>query len=322
MPASPRHAHVRFTAPVLEAIEKDRLHFKCAGLAPRTILSYERDWRVFGAWCEAAGRTALPASAETVELYCADLIGHGRKISTLERHSIGIQYFHRGAGYPSPCGAELRALLSGARRTLCQMPSQKLPIGAGDLRRMVKAIGRGSAIQARNCALLVFGFASALRRSNLAGLLREDLTFSQRGIIVTVRHEKQDRSGAGRLLAVSAGRNPATDPVRVLRRWLKFRGDQPGPLFTRVLNGHADGKAILGNRIAQIVQDAVAAIGLDRRKYGAHSLRAGFVTEALERGVNEIAIARQTGHRSLDTLRLYMRSRDPFRGNAGGMVGL
>ena len=61
---------------------------------------------------------------------------------------------------------------------------------------------------------------------------------------------------------------------------------------------------------------------LPRLQYGAHSLRAGFVTEALECGVNEIAIARQTGHASLDTLRLYMRSRDPFKGNAAALVGL
>jgi integrase len=88
------------------------------------------------------------------------------------------------------------------------------------------------------------------------------------------------------------------------------------------MRGHPNGKPVLGNRIAQIVQDAAAAIGLDRKRYGAHSLRAGFATEGLERKVNEIALAAQTGHRSLETLRIYLRSRDPFRGNAAAQIGL
>jgi hypothetical protein len=46
------------------------------------------------------------------------------------------------------------------------------------------------------------------------------------------------------------------------------------------------------------------------------SLLAGFVTSALEAGVGEILTARHTGHSSLATLKGYMRSEDPFKGNA------
>jgi len=89
-----------------------------------------------------------------------------------------------------------------------------------------------------------------------------------------------------------------------------------------VLRGHPNGKPLLANRITQIVQDAVRGIGLDARLYGAHSLRAGFVTEALEKGANEIAIARHTGHRDLTTLRRYFRGKSLFKGNAGAALGL
>jgi hypothetical protein len=54
-----------------------------------------------------------------------------------------------------------------------------------------------------------------------------------------------------------------------------------------------------------VFRESAAKIGLDRMKYGAHSLRAGMATEALEQGVNEVAIAQQNrAHKSLDTLRL------------------
>jgi integrase len=322
MSLSPRHTRVQFSAPVLPEIEAQRARFKNAQLARHTVVSYERDWRTFCAWCKAAGRTPLPASSETVELYVTDLVGRGRKVATVERHTRGIQHAHRDAGLESPCGAELHRLLRGARRTLCQMPVQKEAVTVAELRRIVKAIGHRTAIGARNCAILLFGFASALRRSSLAALRREDLRFYREGIVVTVRHEKQDRAGKGRILTIPKGKCPALCPVRALRRWLEVRGGEDGPLFCRVMRGHPNGKPILGNRITQIVQEAVDAIGLDRTRYGAHSLRAGFVTAALERGVNEIAVARHTGHASLDMLRLYMRSRHSWRGNACAKVGL
>ena len=299
------------------------MRFKNAELAQLTVLSYQRDWRVFSAWCTSAGRDSLPASSDTVELYVADMLGRGRKVSTLERHVVGIQHIHRRAGHQSPCDRGVHEVLSGARRILCQRSDQKEAIRLEDLRAMVKRIGHKTPIAARNSAILLLGWATALRRSNLAALRLEDLTFSRDGVVVRVDHEKQDRKGIGRDVAVPYGRRKITCPVRALDRWLDARGrDRPGPLFCRVHGGHPSGHALLGNRIAQIVQESVATIGLDRKRYGAHSLRAGFATEGLERQVNEISLARQTGHASLDTLRVYLRSRDPFRGNPCSAMGL
>jgi len=132
---------VHFAAPDLAAVEKQRNRFKHAGLAPRTTYSYRSDFRVFEAWCHAAGRTALPASSDAVELYATDLIGLGRKIATAERHAFAIQYTHREAGCPNPCAAGLWELFAGARRTLCQPPAQKAAIGIEELRRICGAIG-------------------------------------------------------------------------------------------------------------------------------------------------------------------------------------
>jgi integrase len=298
------------------------MQFKNAGLAPRTVSSYRSDFRTFQTWCQAAGREALPASTDTVELYVTDLIGRGRRITTAERHAFAIQHAHREAGHPNPCGKGLRELLGGARRVLCQPPAQKDAISLVDLRAMVKAIGNRSPIAARDCALLLFGWATALRRSNLATIRREHLTFTPKGMLIWIDHEKQDREGVGRQIAVPFGKRKTTCAVSAIHRWLEHRGDGPGPLFCRVMRGHPNGKPILGNRVAQIVQQAAAKIGRDPKRYGAHSLRAGFATEGLELGINEVTLAQQTGHKSLDTLRLYLRSRDIFRGNACAQIGM
>ncbi len=301
--------------------EAERSRFKTAGLSPLTVVSYDRDLRVFRTWCAAADRCALPASADTVELYVSDMLRRGRKVTTLEQHTSAIRRSHLVAGFENPCGQELRSLLSGARRILAQRPDQKTAIRVVDLRAMVASIGHATPITARNSALLLFGFASALRRSSLARLRLEDIEFVQRGILVRVDHEKQDRKGKGRDLAVPNGKHSLTCPVRAVNRWLRFRGEANGPLFQSCLNGQATGRGVLGNRICQIVQESAKAIGLEG-SFGAHSLRAGLAGEALENSVNEIMVARQLGHSSLETTRIYLRSRDLFRGNPAGMIGL
>ena len=298
------------------------MRYKTTRLAPRTISSYESDFRTFGSWCRAAGRCALPASSHTVELYITELIESGRKVTTAERHAFAINHAHREAHLPSPYDDGVRQVIAGARRLLCQMPAQKDPIGLDDLKAMLAAIGTRTPIAKRDTALLLFGWTTALRRSNLAALQLEDLTFTPKGILVWVRNEKQDREGNGRKVVVPYGRRKKTCPVRAVQRWLEARGDWSGPVFCHVMKGVPKPKPMLGNRVAQIVQDAAAKAGLPRERYGAHSLRAGMVTEGLEQGVNEVVIAQQTGHRSLETLRIYMRSRDPFRGNAVSRIGL
>jgi integrase len=54
-------------------------------------------------------------------------------------------------------------------------------------------------------------------------------------------------------------------------------------------------------------------------RYGTHSLRAGFATEAYGNGASEVFIMRQTGHRSSAMVRKYIRA---DRRTAVGKLGL
>lgn len=319
---SPRHARATFCVDSLDEAEQDRIRFKNAGLAPLTIASYQADFRVFSAWCEAAGRTPLPATSDTVELYIVDQLRRGRRITTLERHAIGIQHWHHHAGAKSPYNEGVRAMLAGARRLLGQRPKQKLALSTAEVSAMARPYRGQSAIEVRNSAICLFGFASALRRSSLAALTVENVQLSGDGALCWITKEKTDRKGKGRLLAVPRGKHPESCPVRALERWLKIRGSEPGPLFCHVMRGRVLIKPMLGNRITQIVQEAAEAIGLAKSAVGSHSLRAGFVTESLSNGADAILVARQTGHRQLDTLRLYERGRNVWRAHAGKVLGL
>jgi site-specific recombinase XerD len=52
------------------------------------------------------------------------------------------------------------------------------------------------------------------------------------------------------------------------------------------------------------------------KKYSAHSFRAGFVTEAIHRGMSDHSIMAMTGHTNVNTMRVYLREANKFRHNA------
>jgi integrase len=74
--------------------------------------------------------------------------------------------------------------------------------------------------------------------------------------------------------------------------------------------------------IGWIVKRAAGRAGLDAADYAGHSLRAGLATQAAMNGASELAIMKQTGHRSLATVRRYIREGSLFRDNAATRLGL
>jgi integrase len=75
-------------------------------------------------------------------------------------------------------------------------------------------------------------------------------------------------------------------------------------------------------RVALIVKRRAKAVGLDPARCAGHSLRAGLATSAAAAGASERMIMSQTGHRSADMVRRYIREGSLFASNPAGMVGL
>jgi len=128
---------------------------------------------------------------------------------------------------------------------------------------------------------------------------------------------------ASSLIGLPFGHHPETCPVRALRAWLKASGISSGPVFRKVDRWGCVGQHALCDRaVALIVKRLAAAAGLDADRYGGHSLRAGLATSAAIAGVSERQIMAQTGHKSVEMVRRYIRDADLFRDNAAGQVGL
>ena len=284
--------------------------------AALTVRGYSADWRMFSDWCQTAGRSALPATEETLGLYIAWMVGtQRRKVSTANRHIAAIRHFHRGANLKPPGTEDANRTLHGARRSRDERPQGKIAITPSELARAAAKCDPETNRGARDRALIVLGFATSLRRSNLAAMQYSDIAFEPEGVAVFVRREKQDQFGKGRVIGVWHGQRPETDPPKVLRAWIGKRGTWNGPLFPRVhLNDTVLREPISGDAINDIVKSCLKRIGIEPKRYGAHSLRAGAVTAAADLGRSDQEIMALSGHATPAVMKQYVRRARIFDG--------
>lgn len=281
-----------------------------------TRRAYRSDMQAFVAWCEGVGRRALPASAETCAAYLAHCADSGLKVSTVQRRAAAIAYAHRLAGEASPLGLEaVKAVLRGVRRTLGVAPVAKAPAAAEIVARMVRKLPDTLAGK-RDRALLLLGFAAALRRSELVALDISDLRRTAEGVFLHISRSKTDQDGQGADIAVPTGGKLGV--IAALDGWLAAAAIADGPLFRAVSrHGSVSVEALRPREVARIVKRAALRAKLDPAQFSGHSLRAGFVTSALASGADLFRIMDVTRHREVDTLRVYDRRAKAFKNHAG-----
>ncbi len=314
-----------------------------ASRSSATRRAYRTAWQAFCDWCSSpeslsvgqpggwpgarSGAELLPASPDLVAAYVAWMAQLGRSPSTVEQALAAISVAHQAAGHPSPTSsATVRAVASGIRRAHGAASRGKAALETSALRDALAAIPAGTMRGLRDRAMLLLGFAGGLRRSELVGLDLDDVEPVAEGLRVHLRRSKTDQEGRGRLLGIPWGLHEETCPVRAVRAWVEAAG-APGtagePLFRTVDRaGRVLPRRCSDRAVARAVQRAVRASGGDPGRFGAHSLRSGFVTSAARAGAPTWAIQLQTGHRSLAQLHHYVRPATLFQENAARYVGL
>jgi integrase len=257
-----------------------------------------------------------------VAAYIADCAGR-LKVGSIQRRINAIAEAHKAAGLEPPTHAPIVVnTMKGIRRTLRTAPTQKTAALTADIRAMIDATD-ARAIGLRDRSLILLGFAGAFRRSELVELDFEDCAFGKDGLVVTLRHSKTDQNGEGRKIGIPYGANPETCPVRTMQTWIEQTAIAGGPLF-RSINRHGQPQKgrLSGIDVARIVKKLAQRAGLDSAKYAGHSLRAGHATAAAIAGASERSIMNQTGHRSVQMVRRYIRDGSLFRENSAGKLGL
>jgi site-specific recombinase XerD len=299
-----------------DAHQKAR-EFVHAAKAASTVRAYRSDWRDFETWCSASGLTPMPSAPETVALYLAARADK-LKPATLGRRLAAIAKAHQAAGHDSPASmrhAAVSEVIKGIRRTKGVAQDRKAPLLAPQLIRALVMM-RTDLVGLRDRALLLIGFAGALRRSDLVSLDVADVEVGEDGLTVTLRRSKTGQEGAGRKIGIPRASSRETCPLRALQAWLTAASITEGALFRSVnRHGHIGGR-LSDKHVAIAVKQAAAPAGLDAKSFAGHSLRAGLVTSAAIQGRSDRSIMNQTGHRSVAMVRRYVREASLFRDNA------
>ena len=297
-------------------------------LSANTRRLYESDWQGFLGWVQRAQQAspdlcALPATDETLALY----VGHeiDTSPSTLARRLAAIRLMHRWSGLDSPFDAapSFTAVYTGyKRRWATRQPATTPQSAATDaiVRTLADAWSEDSLIARRNRVLLLVGFDTALRRSELVGIDVKHLAAHPEGLEIHIPRSKSDQTGQGAVAYLLARPESAYCPVSALVAWLEAAAITDGAVFRRL---HRCGSALrLGTErlsdkaVYRVVKETARDCGVAGR-FGAHSLRRGLITSALQDQQAIGAVQEHARHRNLATTSRYNERATGFDAHPG-----
>lgn len=287
--------------------------------ADNTRRAYESDWRSFENWCAVYELDSLPADPATVILYITDLANDGYKYSTIRRHVSSISIRHKMMQHPSPArDIHVIAALDGIARKIGKISTPKRAAELDYIAMMVDALDTSRLIGLRDKAIILLGFATASRRSELVNLTTSDIERKARGIVVTIHAHKTNEILRKGIVAVHS----EYCPIRALDDWLDAAGIASGPLFRAVNRyGNVADTALTPQVVAKVVKRAAQAAGLNPDEFAGHSLRSGIVTASGQKGFNIQAGMKQTGHKTPGMVMRYQQEGQIFDNNISSMLG-
>ena len=178
----------------------------------------------------------------------------------------------------------------------------------------------------RDRLLLLFGFAGALRRSELVALQVEDVAPVAGGLRLRIIRGKTDQAGQGAEIGLPRGKFAETCPVLAFEAWQAVAKRQAGPLFRRIsVADHIGEAALHPDAVRRILAHRARMAGLTVDGFdrlSAHALRVGFITEAYGKGARDEDIMRHTRHRDLRTMRGYVQRAGLVSESPAGVLDL
>ena len=269
------------------------------------------------------GRPRCQRSPDTVAAFLAAEAGRGLAVNTLRLRHAALRYLHLLAGYPPPTASPLvSATFAGIRRAHRRPLRKKTALMLDPLRAAVQQIP-DTLPGLRDRALLLVGFAAALRPSELAALTCEHLTRHEDGIALFLPWRKNDQEAHGTNVWLPVGQTDLC-PVAALEAWLGAAEIAEGPLFRRLwrlppprVRRGANRKPVADryrigtnpidtDSIALVVKKWTGLAGLDGAAFAGHSLRRGAISSGVAQGVHIARLKQFSGHASLKSLEEYV----------------
>ncbi len=295
-------------------------------LADNTRIVYDKGWCHWERYCNQNNITALPASHKDVARFLVETAtrpaanGKLPALGTVILWRSAINRKHVDQNVASPTNhPEVADVCKGLARIRGTRPRQVKALREHHIKAMLENCP-DTLIGKRDAAIIVLGFAAALRRSEICGLTIDDIEIvddeKHLRMFLHIRKSKTDQAGLGQKIAVPEGKK--LKPIKYLQDWLGAAGILSGPAFqTMSRGGKLRGSPMHHTDVPRIVKHYAASIGLDASEIAGHSLRAGFVTSAAVHGARIDKIMEITRHRNPATVMKYIRDADSFTDHAG-----
>ncbi|WP_338421823.1 tyrosine-type recombinase/integrase, partial [Acetobacter fallax] len=183
-----------------QAIEAAKETARTAAHAPETLRAYAHDWQDFCRWCHGHNAVSLPAAPPVVAAWLHELAPRYSRAS-LNRRLAAIGYAHRMNSLEWSAGhAAIRATLRAIGRLYGRPQKQAAALTSKEIRRLVAP--EKTLTDLRDRALLLIGFAAALRRSELVALTGGTVRVTATGLILTIARSKTDQEQQGEEVAI------------------------------------------------------------------------------------------------------------------------
>ena len=243
------------------------------------------------------------------------------KASTIQRILASITYKYRLNGFQfdrkNPNIAEtISAIVRDEKNNKSGQAKELLK---DDIAKIIDSISKSEDDYSdiRDKALILIGFYSFCRRSELLGMNFEHLNFADDGIQVLIPFSKTDQTGEGRMILLPAT-NDDYCPVKALNNWLEIAMIDKGPLFYKInksntiekytMNYKNEKVSLNDSSFVKILKKRALDAGIENcEKISGHSLRIGSITQARMNGVPTHEIMAQSGHKTTQMIDRYTK---------------
>lgn len=166
----------------------------------------------------------------------------------------------------------------------------------------------------RDRAVLVVGYATGCRVSELAALDVGDVEQTSRGLVITIRSSKTDQEGMGAKVPVLPQRSPLLCPVAAWQDWMQLRGELAGAAFLAVSrDGTVTEERLSVRALQRMFSERTKRAGLTG--VSAHSVRRSMATMARERGARAEQVQKHGRWKRADSMGRYLSQRELFADN-------
>lgn len=273
--------------------------------ADGTLRAYRADIAAFEAWCVSNHQSFIPTTPETVANYISTGCCH-LSSSTIKRRLAAITKIHHILRFQNPVtDEEVRISLRRALRQKHARPKQALGLTKEFRDKLMKFCPTNLSGK-RDRALIAVGYDTLCRRSELVGLLIEDLKIMYDGTArILVRKAKNDQVGNGRMGYISA------KSLKVLLSWTRAAHIHEGYIFRAVRDDYVSKQPLSPYSVNRILKSCAIRAGLPKDVVGAlsgHSMRVGAAQDLIQSGLGLLPIMQLGGWKATNVVGRYVEN--------------